>query len=34
MQIKHAQNTSHFAYSYCGLARNLVLVDNEKSKLK
>ena len=34
MQIKHAQNTSHFAYSHSRLARNLVLVDNEKSKLK
>ena len=34
MQIKHAQNTSHFGYNYSGLARNLVLVVNEKSKLK
>ena len=34
MQIKHAENTSHFAYSHSRLARNLVLVDNEKSKLK
>ena len=34
MQIKHAQNTNHFAYSHSRLARNLVLVDNGKSKLK